>query len=228
LNSDNFILDFLISPKESFLTPQLQLALDGDLSSSLAVLAAVRPYIDIAEIGTPLIYREGVAAVKMLRAAYPDLTLLADLKIMDAGDEEAAIAFEAGADIVTVLGVTTDETISGAVAAARRYGGRVLADMMQVADMARRAARLLGLGCDWLCVHTAYDLQQGGATPLEHLRNLRARLPDAPLAVAGGVKLTTLEGVLAFAPQIVVVGGAITRAAEPAAVARAMRERMQS
>jgi 3-hexulose-6-phosphate synthase len=228
LNSDNFILDFLISPKESFLTPQLQLALDGDLSSSMAVLAAVRSYIDIAEIGTPLIYREGVAAINTLRAAYRDLTLLADLKIMDAGDEEAAIAFEAGADIVTVLGVTTDETISGAVAAARRYGGRVLADMMQVADMAERAARLLALGCDWLCVHTAYDLQQGGATPLEDLRDLRARLPDAPLAVAGGVKPTTLEGVLAFAPQIVVVGGAITRAAEPAAVARAIYERMQS
>ena len=208
------------------MSAQLQLALDGDLSSSLAVLSQARPYIDIAEIGTPLIYREGVAAVRALRAAYPDLMLLADLKIMDAGDEEASIAFEAGADIITVMGVTTDETISGAVAAARRYGKYVLADMMQVADMTERAARLLELGCDWLCVHTAYDLQQAGATPLAHLGDLRARLPDAPLAVAGGVKPATLESVLAFAPSIVVVGGAITRAAAPSVVARQMYERI--
>ena len=46
---------------------KLQLALDGDLQSSIAVLDATKTYIDIAEIGTPLIYREGVWAVRELR-----------------------------------------------------------------------------------------------------------------------------------------------------------------
>jgi len=32
------------------------------------------------------------------------VAVLADLKIMDAGEHEANLAFEAGADIVTVLG----------------------------------------------------------------------------------------------------------------------------
>ena len=40
---------------------KLQLALDGDLDSNLGLVRAVRPYIDIAEIGTPLVYREGIA-----------------------------------------------------------------------------------------------------------------------------------------------------------------------
>ena len=44
----------------------------------------------------------------------------ADLKIMDAGEHEANLAFNAGADIVTVLGVAHDETIRGVVRAARR------------------------------------------------------------------------------------------------------------
>jgi 3-hexulose-6-phosphate synthase len=87
------------------MSSQLQLALDGDLASSLAILAQVHPYVDIVEVGTPLIYREGVHALRHIRAHAPAAMLLADLKIMDAGDEEAGIGFVAGAQIVTVMGV---------------------------------------------------------------------------------------------------------------------------
>ena len=47
--------------------------------------------------------------------APPTATLLADLKIVDAGELEAQIGFDAGADIVTVLGVAHDVTIQGAL-----------------------------------------------------------------------------------------------------------------
>ncbi|MFN8372658.1 MAG: 3-hexulose-6-phosphate synthase [Anaerolineae bacterium] len=207
---------------------KLQLALDGELADSLALLQQVHPYLDIAEIGTPLLYREGVGAVRQLRQRFPALPLLADLKIMDAGAEEAAIAFEAGADLVTVLAVAHDSTIAGAVKAARRYGRQVLADMMQVPDMAARAWQLLALGCDYLCVHTAFDQQSTHETPLAHLRELRQQFPVGPLAAAGGIKLETLDAVLALRPEIVVVGGAITRAANPPQAARAIYERIHA
>ncbi len=63
---------------------QLQLALDGDLAATLDILSAVHPYIDIAEIGTPLVFREGMNALRCIRAAYAQLTLVAELKIVDA------------------------------------------------------------------------------------------------------------------------------------------------
>lgn len=205
---------------------KLQLALDGDLAGSLAVLAQVHEYVDIIEVGTPLVYREGMVAVRQIRAAYPHLTLLADLKIMDAGDEEATIAFEAGADLVTVMGAAHDNTVRGAVSAAKRYGGRAVVDMLQVSDIEARARELLALGSHYLCIHTAYDLQYSGGTPLAHLRLLREALPDAPLAAAGGIKLGTLDNVLDYRPEIIIVGGAITRAAQPAEIARQMHERI--
>jgi len=80
---------------------KLQVALDGDLESSLSILRVIRPYIDIAEIGTPLIFREGLRAIHVLHKAFPDLSVLADLKIMDAGEHEATLAFEAGCDLVS-------------------------------------------------------------------------------------------------------------------------------
>ena len=205
---------------------KLQIALDGDIDQGLAVLQAVRPYVDIAEIGTPLIFREGLGAARRLREAFPDLALLADLKIMDGGEIEAALAFEAGCDLVTALGVTQDATLCGALNAAQRFGKQVMVDMMQVADPVQRARALLAMGCHYLCVHTAYDLKESGGSPLAALEALRRALPTARLAVAGGIGLDTIEAVAALKPEIVVVGSAITGASDPAGAAQAIRERM--
>lgn len=204
----------------------LQLALDGTLDAARAVLAAVHPYVDVIEIGTPLIFREGIAAVRWAGEQHPDKPILADLKIMDAGEDEASIAFEAGAALVTVLGAAADATVSGVIRAARRYGGQVVADLVQVPDPVGRGCALLALGCDVLCVHTAYDMQGAGRTPLAALRALRERLPDARLAAAGGITPQTIGDILSARPAMVVVGGAITRAHDPAQAARALRERI--
>ncbi len=205
---------------------KLQLALDGTLDQSLAVLRGVRPYIDIAEIGTPLILQEGMAAVRRVRQSYPDLILLADLKIMDAGKEEATLAFEAGADLITVLGVTQNATVCQALSAAEHFGKQIVVDMMQVLEPTQRSRELLSMGCHFLCFHTAHDMQAAGTVPWSDLQKLREALADAPLAIAGGIGLTTLDAVLPLKPDIVVVGGAITQADEPVSVTRLIRARM--
>ncbi len=201
---------------------RIQLALDGPLDAVLPVLAQVHPYVDIVEAGTPLIYREGLHALRHLRQIAPDRLLMADLKIMDAGQLEADLAFEAGADMVTVLGVANDATVRGAAASARAYGKLLVADMMQVADVAGRGRELLVMGCDYLCVHSSFDAR--AASPLHNLEVLRAELPDAPLAVAGGVGVHNLDAIRPLSPAIVVVGGSITAASDPAAAAQAIRE----
>jgi 3-hexulose-6-phosphate synthase len=177
----------------------------------------------MAEIGTPLILREGAAAIRAVRAAYPDLPLVADFKIMDAGEEEAAIAFDAGANMVTVLGVAGNATVAGAVKAARRCGGQVMVDLIQVATPAARSRDLLAAGCDYVCVHTAFDDRN---SPLAALHELRQNLPDAPLAVAGGINLDNIDAVATLKPALVIAGSAITRSDDPAATARAIRKRM--
>jgi 3-hexulose-6-phosphate synthase len=202
---------------------KLQLALDSDLETSLAILRQVQPYIDIAELGTPLIYREGIQAAWKIRDLYPDLLLLADFKIMDAGEDEASIAYEA------ILGLANDVTVKGAVAAARRFGKQLVVDMMQVSDDLNRARFLLSQGCDYLCVHTAYDLHsQTQQTPLQDLASLRHALPTAPLAVAGGIGLNQIDAVIALNPQIIVIGGAITKSANPAELAKEIRKHLES
>ena len=206
---------------------KLQLALDGDLSDGLAVLEQTHAYVDIVEIGTPLVFREGMRAVRVIRAAYPGLRLLADLKIMDAGEAEADIAFGAGADIVTALGLSGDETIQGALASAKKRAGQVMVDMIGVADPLQRAAELIELGCDLLCLHTAHDQQVQRGSPWRQLAQLREAYPALSLAIAGGVSLEVLPQILPLHPQIIVVGSAITAAADPGLAARLIHERIR-
>ena len=206
---------------------ELQIALDGELSAALEVLAQVHPFVDVAEIGTPLVFREGMQAVREIRAAHPRLTLVADLKIMDAGQAEADIAFRAGADRVTVMALASDATIAGALASARDHKKRIMVDMMQAAAPLARARQLLALGCDLLCLHTAHDLQSSHGSPYAQLALLRKALTNAHLAIAGGVKLDTLGQILPLRPQVIIVGSGITAAADPRATARQFHERIR-
>src|SRR2546429_560520 len=88
---------------------RLQLAIDTQtLSEAEALVSRVRDLVDVVEVGTPLVIREGVGAVRRLRPVFPDLTLVADLKLVDGGHFEATPAFEAGAPALPGLAAATE------------------------------------------------------------------------------------------------------------------------
>src|SRR5207244_1722201 len=102
--------------------PVLQVALDHmhRKRALLAAKEAVEGGADWLEAGTPLIKSEGMEVVRELKKSFPGKTIVADLKTMDTGAFETEIAAKAGADVITVMGVTDDATILEAVKAARR------------------------------------------------------------------------------------------------------------
>ena len=172
---------------------KLQLALDlVNIPEGIALVKEVESYIDIVEIGTPIIINEGLHAVKAMKEAYPNLQVLADLKIMDAGGYEIMKAAEAGADLITVLGASNDMTLKGAVEEAKKQNKEVLVDMINVPNLEQRAREVDALGVDYICVHTGYDLQAVGQSPFEDLKTIKAAVKNAKTAVAGGIKLDTL------------------------------------
>jgi 3-hexulose-6-phosphate synthase len=207
---------------------KLQLALDTEsLAAARAVLEATADLVDIAEVGTPLVLREGAAVIRALKKEFPRLSILADFKIMDAGAEEAEIAFAAGADIVTVLAAAETVTIQRACEAAKKAGREVMADLIAVAVPARRAAEAAEAGVHYLCCHTAFDMQSTGADPVRELAELRSAFHGARLAVAGGVTPERIGLLKPYRPEVVIVGGYVTRAADPRAAITEIRTAMR-
>lgn len=192
---------------------RLQIAMDaGNTADLLAVADQIHDVIDIFEVGTPVIMLDGSHAVRAIKDAYPDMCVLADAKIMDGGALECRYLVEAGADIVTVLAVSDNATISDVIGVAHEAGREVMVDLMNVADIPARSRELVALGADYIAVHTAFDVQAQGRTPLGDFTELVGAIEPARAAVAGGVKQATVASYVALDPGIVIAGAALYNA----------------
>jgi 3-hexulose-6-phosphate synthase len=202
---------------------KLQVAMDVLTTDDALTLAGqVAPYVDIIELGTPLIKAEGLRAVTAIKQAHPDKIVFADLKTMDAGELEADIAFSAGADLVTVLGTAGDSTIVGAVAAATKHGKGIVVDLIGVADKVTRAREVIALGAVFVEMHAGLDEQAEEGFSLDTLLDA-GKSSEMPFSLAGGVSVATIAAVQNAGADVAVAGGAIYSAADPAAAAAELR-----
>lgn len=207
---------------------KLQLALDTlSIDQSVALLKKCEDWVDIIEVGTPMLIEYGLETVRVLKKEFPNHLILADAKIMDAGDLEADICFKAGADIVTVLGASHLTTIKNTVKAAERHHKQIMVDMIDVENIAEKTKLVDEAGVDFICVHTAFDLQQENSEPLEELDVVNSIIKHSQSAVAGGVKLETIRDVIRHNPEVIVVGGGITNRENPEKVAQQIQEIMR-
>lgn len=203
---------------------KLQVAMDLlTIDDALELAGKVAEYVDIIELGTPLVKSAGLAAVTAVKEAHPDKIVFADLKTMDAGELEADIAFKAGADLVSVLGTADDSTIAGAVKAAKAHNKGIVVDLIGVADKVTRAKEARALGARFVEMHAGLDEQ---AKPGYDLNGLLRAGEEArvPFSVAGGVSLKTIEAVQRAGADVAVAGGSIYGADDPALAAKALRD----
>ncbi|WP_018772702.1 3-hexulose-6-phosphate synthase [Arthrobacter sp. 131MFCol6.1] len=202
---------------------KLQVAMDVlTVDAALELAGKVAEYVDIIELGTPLVKNAGLSAVTAVKTAHPDKIVFADMKTMDAGELEAGIAFRAGADLVSVLGSADDSTIAGAVKAAKAHNKGVVVDLIGVADKVTRAKEARALGAKFVEFHAGLDEQAKPGYNLEVLLSAgeKARVP---FSVAGGVNISTINAVQRAGADVAVVGGSIYSADDPALAAKELR-----
>lgn len=204
---------------------KLQLAIDElSLEESLEAVEELQNYIDIVEVGTPFLIDAGREAVRQIKSKFPHLEVLCDAKIMDAGAYEAKLAFEVGADYVTVLGVTDDLTIKGCIEEANKHGHKILVDMICVDDLESRVATVERLGAHVIAVHTGADQQAAGRTPLDDLKEMKKHVKNCEIAVAGGINSQSVHEYLSYEPNILIVGSGILNAKNPIQEAKLIHE----
>ena len=183
--------------------------------------------IDIIEIGTPLVIDEGMHAVRRMIKEFPNKEVLSDEKIMDGGYHEADLGYQAGAKYVTVLGVAEDKTIQGCLDAAHDADAILVVDTLKIPNLAERAKEVEAMGVHFISVHTGFDQQQMGRTPLNDLRIVKANTNSIRVSVAGGINSKTIDQYLALEPDVVIMGGGLADADDPVDEARKIREAIE-
>jgi len=206
-------------------TPTLQVALDLlELDRAVEIAdEAVRGGADWIEAGTPLIKSEGMQAVRTLRERFPDHEIVADMKIADTGAIEVEMAAKSGAAIVCILADADDTVITEAVRSGRKYGVRIMADLINVSDPVSRSRELAALGVDYINAHVGIDQQMIGRSSLDLLHRLAGEV-NIPIAVAGGLDAETASEAVVAGASIVIVGGNIIKAADVTGAARRVRD----
>ncbi len=201
---------------------QLQVALDRlSLDEAVRLATSVQPYADVIEVGTSLIKEFGMESVRRMRQALPSTQLLADVKTNDNARYEFELCYAAGADIATVMGAMPDATIQTCVTVAREQGKQVMIDLL--ATSVERQQELLKYREAIFGVHVSKDVQEAGEGSAV---SIVSRLPDwaveRKVAIAGGIRLDDIPALGERLPTLtVIVGTAITGAADPVAAARA-------
>jgi 3-hexulose-6-phosphate synthase/6-phospho-3-hexuloisomerase len=197
--------------------PVLQVALDLlSIEDALTISEeAMAGGVEWLEVGTPLIKNHGMTAVKRIKGAFPDCTVVADMKTMDAGDIEVEMAAKNGAGVVAILGLASDFTIKRAVNQAKAHDVAIMADLIGVEEKAKRAHELEALGVDYVLVHTSIDVQKVKMervdASIKEIKKLKKKI-KVPIAVAGGIGEDTIGPLRGAGAEIFIVGSALTKA----------------
>jgi 3-dehydro-L-gulonate-6-phosphate decarboxylase len=206
--------------------PLLQLALDYiSLPAALAMAVKVAPEVDILEIGTPLCKAAGLEAIRSVRQVCPDKLILADFKTPDVGALEAQMAFDAGADMMTVIGGAALATVEQALGVARKEGKEMLMELTGVRDIVARAKQWRQLGVDRVVYHREWDEQAAGREwgeddliTVRQLINMGFKV-----TVTGGLNIELLPFFQSLPVSVIICGRAIRESPDPRASARQMR-----
>ncbi|GAE28575.1 D-arabino-3-hexulose 6-phosphate formaldehyde lyase [Halalkalibacter wakoensis JCM 9140] len=200
----------------------IQLALDRlSREECFDVIKETERYIDWIEVGTGVIKEYGMSIIREIKEAFPNKVLVADMKTCDAGRYEAAQAFEAGADITTVMAFSADKTILDTLEVARKQGKRVMIDLLGMTDPTR-LEELEQLGVDLIGLHFGKDMQLEGEIHTD-LFNLVESYSTFEVAIAGGINIGSLPDILEKSPNTIIVGSAISKAEDRTEVAKKMK-----
>lgn len=191
---------------------RLQIAIDRvSVDEALKIIEQTRGHADIIEVGTSLIKDFGLAgSVGVIREKYPNQCILADIKTCDEGAYEFQKTYEAGGDIPTVMGSSSIATILACQKMAAEFKKEYMIDLLEVSDV-----KLESLKQEFkdaiFCVHLPSDL--GGVGLKELVERRCGQLKGIKkIAAAGGITLDTIEIMKKAGIDIVIVGGAVTKA----------------
>lgn len=210
--------------------PLLQCAMDYiSLPPALAMSLKVAPEVDIIEIGTPLCKAAGLDAIRFVREVLPDKLILADFKTPDVGGLEAKMAFDAGADMMTVIGGAALATVESALEAARAAGKEMLMELTGVRDIIARASEWREIGVERMVYHRGWDEQTFNRQWVEEDLNTVRQLIDMgfKVTVTGGITKDTLGFFQPLDVSVVICGRGIREASDPLQAAREFRHEMQ-
>ena len=196
----------------------LQVALNSTLEDAREIIRQL-PISDriIVEAGTPLIKRYGEEAIRSIRGWYEERLrggsevpvfpyVVADMKTMDRGAAEVAIAARGGASAVIALGSAPTETLNPFIESCEANGLDAMIDMMNV-EFPLTVLRALKKVPPVVILHRGVDeesLNKEKQIPLHEIRRIKGNF-NIMISIAGGDTVREAQRAIFNDADIVVI-----------------------
>lgn len=190
---------------------KLQVALDRiSLNEAINQATKLNGNVDIIEIGTSLIKDYGNMAIEKIASVASESQILVDSKTIDEGAYEFKQAFSYGADIVTVMGASSYQTLTACYEVAQQYNKTMMIDLLNLNH--EQIATIDNFSQAIYLIHHSVDANEelSAVTEISKFKTLHEHIQR--IAIAGGIDYeTTSDLSQQGVSEIVIVGSKIIK-----------------
>lgn len=209
--------------------PMLQVALDiYDKNQAVQIVKKVENEVDIIEIGTLLCLSEGMHAIRLMRSVFPEKIILADVRIVKAGAKIAEMAFEAGANWVTIMSYATPDTVDAVLKKAKEFNGDVQVELCEGWDY-DLVSELRKKGIEQFIYHRSTEVIDNASITwsIEEFKLIEKLIKmGCKLSVTGGIEVTDIPLLKEKDIFIIIAGRSICQAEQPQKVAKEYKKQL--
>jgi 3-hexulose-6-phosphate synthase len=194
---------------------KLQVSFDMvDLNKALEIATKIEKSVDIFELGSPLIYKNGLQAIKQFKNKFNKKKIFADIKMVDRVEKIIGVFAEEGTDYISILAGTSNHTIQNASKIAHNAGIKIALDLVDAYSMGQSAMDAQALDIDIIIFHGPHDSTKI-TDILEEWQNIIGNT-KLPVFMGGKVNKDNIHKIIKLKPQGIIIGEAITKASNPA------------
>lgn len=188
-----------------------------ELSQALEIAQQTAEFADILGVGSLLLFKEGVKAIKTFKSTFPDKEIFAEANIAEKADEAVSMLASAGANYISVLSGVYHNTIKKAVETAKAFDAKIALDLLDSHSPGQSALDAKALGASSIILHRTHTPSE--AVDIENEWQNVKENTKLPLFVTGKIDEANFEQILDLKPQGIIIGSAITKSENPAKLA---------
>jgi len=184
---------------------KIQIAFNYTFGDFVKIVGQIPKHKNIVlEAGTPFVKREGMAVIRKMRRYWPG-EICADIKIVDGAYQEVLMAKQMGANSVTALGNSSEETLRIFVDTCKELGITSIVDMINNHNPLKTLWKA-NVVPDMVYLHRGRDEENsfGKVIQYKNVAKLKGKW-DLEVGAAGGIDERELQSAIFNNADIVVV-----------------------
>lgn len=194
---------------------KLQVSFDlQDIDKAILIAKEIEKHVDILEIGSTLIVKYGLEAIKKFKKNFPDKEIYADVKLVDRVQDTIKEYAAVGANTISILSGITNTIIQNAAQIAHENKCEIALDLVDSHSLGQSAMDSKSLDIDRIIFHGPHE-EDMLATLLEEWENVKGNT-ETPIFIEDGIDKNSITKILSLKPDGIIIGAAITHSSNPA------------